>query len=104
MWHSLCDYISIHWADSSLSRKTIAEFFHLHPNHLSRFFHRHTDQNFRGYLNEIRLKRSLQFLGDFRYNITDVASLCGFTDLQYFIRCFRRRFGFTPGEYRKKRG
>ena len=27
---------------------------------------------------------------------------CGFTDLQYFIRCFRQRFGFTPGEYRKR--
>jgi hypothetical protein len=35
--------------------------------------------------------------------VTDVACLCGFTDSQYFIRCFRERFGFTPGQYRKRR-
>ena len=103
LWHSLCDYISTHWADPLLSRETAAEFFNRHPNHISRFCHRHTRQNFRSYVNEIRLKRSLQFLGDLRYNVTDVASLCGFTDLQYFIRCFRKRFGLTPGDYRKRR-
>ncbi|HEX2861465.1 MAG TPA: AraC family transcriptional regulator, partial [Lacunisphaera sp.] len=103
LWHSLCDYISTHWSDPLLSREKVAEFFNRHPNHISRFFHQHTRQNFRSYVNEIRLKRSLQFLSDLRYNVTDVASLCGFTDLQYFIRCFRQRFGLTPGEYRKQR-
>ncbi len=103
LWHSLCDYISAHWSDPSLSRETVAQFFNRHPNHVSRFFHEHTKQNFRSYVNEIRLKRSLPFLRDLRYNVTDVASLCGFTDLQYFIRCFRKRFGLTPGEYRKRR-
>ncbi|MBM3796799.1 MAG: helix-turn-helix transcriptional regulator [Acidobacteria bacterium] len=103
LWHSLCDYISAHWSDPDFSREKAAEFFNRHPNHISRFFHQHTRQNFRAYVNEIRLKRSLQFLGDLRYNVTDVANLCGFTNLQYFIRCFRQRFGLTPGEYRKRR-
>ncbi len=102
LWHSLCDYLSAHWSDPALSREKVAAFFNRHPNHISRFFHRHTRQNFRTYVNEIRLKRSLRFLGDLRYNVTDVASLCGFTDLQYFIRCFRLRFGLTPGEYRNR--
>ena len=103
LWHSLCDYISAHWSDPLLSRKQAAAFFNRHPNHISRFFHKHARQNFRAYLNEIRLKRSVQFLADTRYNVTDVTTLCGFTDLQYFIRCFRKRFGLTPGEYRKQR-
>lgn len=103
LWHSLCDYISAHWSDPNLSREQMAVFFKRHPNHISRFFQQHARQNFRSYLNEIRLKRSMQFLNDMRYNISDAASMCGFTDLQYFIRCFRKRFGFTPGEYRKQR-
>lgn len=102
LWQSVCDYLSEHWSDPRLSRKETARFFNRHPNHFSRFFHTHTKQNFRTYVNEIRLERSLHFLRDLRYNVTDVASLCGFTDVQYFIRCFRERFGFTPGEYRKR--
>ncbi len=102
LWQSVCDYISEHWADPELSRESTARFFGRHPNHLSRFFHRHTQQNFRAYLNGIRLERSLYFLRDLRYNVTDVAHLCGFTDLQYFIRCFRARYGMTPGQYRNR--
>ena len=103
LWHSLCDYLSAHWSDPTLSRETTAKFFNRHPNSISRFFHKHSRQNFRAYLNEIRLKRSIQFLGDLRYNVTDVAGLCGFTDPQYFIRCFRERFGITPGDFRRRR-
>ncbi len=102
LWQSVCDYLSEHWSDVQLSRKGTAAFFNRHPNHFSRFFHEHAKCNFRTYVNEIRLERSLHFLRDLRYNVTDVACLCGFTDLQYFIRCFRERFGFTPGEYRKR--
>jgi AraC-like DNA-binding protein len=102
LWQSVCDYVSEHWSDPQLSRKGTACFFNRHPNHFSRFFHAHAHQNFRTYVNAIRLERSLHFLRDLRYNVTDAASLCGFTDVQYFIRCFRQRFGFTPGEYRKR--
>jgi AraC-like DNA-binding protein len=102
LWQTVCDYLSEHWSDPGLSRKETARVFNRHPNHFSRFFHAHTKRNFRTYVNEIRLERSLHFLRDLRYNVTDVASLCGFTDVQYFIRCFRERFGFTPGDYRKR--
>lgn len=102
LWQTVLDYISEHWSDPTLSRKEVARIFRRHPNHFSRFFHEHAQQNFRVYVNEIRLERSLQFLRDLRYNVTDVGSLCGFSDVQYFIRCFRQRFGFTPGEYRKR--
>ncbi len=100
LWHCLCDYIGEHWSDPSLTRETLALAFNRHPNHISRFFHKHAKQNLRAYLNEIRLKRSLEFLGDIRYNVTEVALRCGFSDPQYFIRCFRKRFGMPPGQYR----
>jgi AraC-like DNA-binding protein len=102
LWQSVCDYLSAHWSDPNLSRETAARFFKRHPNHFSRFFHEHAKTNFRAYVNNIRLERSMPLLRDLRYNVTDAANLCGFTDAQYFSRCFRQRFGFTPGEYRKQ--
>jgi AraC-like DNA-binding protein len=32
--------------------------------------------------------------------LSDVAFECGFNDLSYFNRCFRRRFGLTPSAAR----
>jgi AraC-like DNA-binding protein len=48
-------------------------------------------------LNELRLRKATELLarrGERR--ISDVAFECGFNDLSYFNRCFRRRFGLTP--------
>ena len=48
-------------------------------------------------LTELRLRRAADLLtrGAPR-RISDVAFACGFNDLSYFNRCFRRRFGLTP--------
>jgi AraC-like DNA-binding protein len=42
-------------------------------------------------------------LCDQRYNrlkISDIAYACGFNEASYFNRCFRRRFGASPTQYR----
>ncbi|WP_309384145.1 helix-turn-helix transcriptional regulator [Cerasicoccus frondis] len=103
LWQSVCDYLSEHWSDNDLTRESVASYFNRHPSHFSRFFHKHAKKNFRSYVNELRLQRSLILLKDLRYNVTDVAAMCGYTDLQYFIRCFRERYGLTPGRYRNRK-
>jgi AraC-like DNA-binding protein len=54
-------------------------------------------------LNELRLRRAADLLahGDQR-RISDIAFECGFNDLSYFNRCFRRRFGLTPTAVRER--
>jgi AraC-like DNA-binding protein len=48
-------------------------------------------------LNELRLRKAADLLSrDGERRISDVAFECGFNDLSYFNRCFRRRFGLTP--------
>ena len=50
---------------------------------------------------ELRLRRAAELLalpGERR--ISDAAFECGFNDLSYFNRCFRRRFGLTPSAAR----
>ena len=58
------------------------------------------------YLREQRLLRAYQLLtGPFAggRSITAIAYECGFNDLSYFNRSFRRRFGLTPTEARAGR-
>jgi len=52
---------------------------------------------------ELRLRKAAELLaraGGRR--ISDIAFACGFNDLAYFNRCFRRRFGLTPAAARGK--
>ena len=52
-------------------------------------------------LNELRLRRAADLLArDAERRISDIAFECGFNDLSYFNRCFRRRFGLTPSAAR----
>jgi AraC-like DNA-binding protein len=54
-------------------------------------------------LTELRLRKAaerLAYPGEGR--ISDIAFDCGFNDLSYFNRCFRRRFGLTPSAARGK--
>lgn len=46
---------------------------------------------------ELRLRKALDLLAQPGHRrVSDVAFVCGFNDLSYFNRCFRRRFGLTP--------
>lgn len=101
LWQAICEYIIEHWSESSLSREQLADHFHVHPNHVSRIFKSYGKTKYISFLNEIRLSRSIELLESSGYIITDIAALCGYTDLQYYIRCFRERYGVTPGEYRR---
>jgi AraC-like DNA-binding protein len=50
---------------------------------------------------ELRLRKAAELLArPSERRISDVAFDCGFNDLSYFNRCFRRRFGLTPSAAR----
>ena len=54
-------------------------------------------------LTELRLRQAADLLtraGGGGGRISDIAFDCGFNDLSYFNRCFRRRFGLTPSAAR----
>ncbi|HYS84511.1 MAG TPA: AraC family transcriptional regulator [Bradyrhizobium sp.] len=54
-------------------------------------------------LTELRLRQAADLLtraGGGAGRISDIAFDCGFNDLSYFNRCFRRRFGLTPSAAR----
>jgi len=53
-------------------------------------------------LNELRMRKAAELLGQREGRISDIAFECGFNDLSYFNRCFRRRFGLTPTAARGK--
>lgn len=54
------------------------------------------------YLNYYRLERASYLLTSTDLPVTQVAMDCGFNDLSYFIRSFKKYRGITPKKYRDR--
>ncbi|MDR0811164.1 MAG: response regulator, partial [Paludibacter sp.] len=54
------------------------------------------------FIRKIRLKNSMQLLMSGAYNISEVAYMTGFNDIDYFRECFKKEYGMTPKEYLKR--
>ena len=98
-WQAACQYVNEHLQDR-LERKDIARFLNLHPNHISRLFATFGNGSFNEYLLQTRLRRASELLGNPSLNVSQIAHSCGFLDTNYFIRCYRKTFGTSPGKAR----
>jgi AraC-like DNA-binding protein len=50
----------------------------------------------------VRLHKAAQLLGMKERSVSEIAYTVGFDDSSYFSKSFRRQYGVTPSEYRKK--
>lgn len=73
----------------------------LTPKYLCRFFREATHRTPVDYLCYYRVEMACYALAATEHSVTEVALDSGFSDLNYFIRCFRKYKGVTPGQYRK---
>jgi AraC-like DNA-binding protein len=58
-----------------------------------------TGQSVIEFIRGVRLKRAAQFLARNEYTVNEVAYMVGFSDVDYFRKCFKQEFGKTPKEY-----
>lgn len=71
-------------------------------SHFMRWFKKMTGQSFTVFLNEHRLNEAAALLTSGDDTVLAVAERCGFDNLSYFNRVFKRKFGMTPREYRER--
>lgn len=63
-----------------------------------RLFHEYMGQSPIDYRNEIRLKNAKLKLTSGLYNVSEVAASTGFSNLSFFTRLYKKKFGHTPKE------
>lgn len=85
-----------------LSLSALAEQFNAAPSNLSAQFRREKGMPLTEYINSRRLERAEQLLRTSGLYVSEIAEQCGFLDIAYFNRLFKRRHGVSPGEYRKQ--
>jgi len=86
----------------TLSVGDMAHRFSCSRRHLNRLFHQHFGCSVASLRMEMRLMKALSLLRDPNAKIIRVAEGCGFNHLGLFNACFKRRFGDTPSQWRKR--
>ncbi len=86
-----------------ITRKELADKFHLSESYLSFLFKTYSGSSFQGYVLQARLDYAEQMLQETIRSVKEIGTMCGFESDIYFIRCFRSRFGISPGRYRLAR-
>ena len=71
-------------------------------SHLIRLFRQHFHTTPTEYVNTLRLKKAVTCLATAEISVLDIALIAGFGSLSSFYACFRKSFGMTPNEYRRR--
>lgn len=86
--------------NKDLSLADVAKVVNMPEVSFSRFIKKRTGRTFIDSLNEIRLGHASRLLIDTTQTVAEVSFNCGFNNLSYFNRIFRKKNGCTPTEFR----
>lgn len=95
-------FISEHYA-TDMGLYETARHLNISSVYLSTLFRKETGKKFSVYVNEFRLKKAKDLLDSGEQPLSKIYELVGFSNQQYFSNCFKKTYGMTPSEYRKKR-
>lgn len=88
--------------DPKFDRQTIMDRFQLTKERVGSVFSNGSRYaKLTDYTQELRLEYSTQLINTYPdKSISQVASESGFSSYSYYNKCFRKRFGMTPSEFR----
>ena len=86
--------------DKYISLADVAQTVNMPDVSFSRFIKKRTGKTFIDSLNDIRLGHASRLLIDTTCTVAEISYKCGFNNLSYFNRIFRRKHGCTPREFR----
>lgn len=93
-------YVEEHYTEK-LTIDDMAKLTFYSKSHFMKFFKVHMGTGFTEYLNDYRLAMAARLLKSSDESILMIAEESGFDNLSYFNRIFKRKYGVSPGSYRK---
>ena len=87
---------------SQISLQTLASQFGLSKQYIMRLFREQFGMTVTHYINEVKLRKSLDLLTFHSLSISEVAYAVGFSSLYYFDRIFKKTYSLTPSEYQRR--
>ncbi len=102
--HHWCVKRAIEYVQENYSQNmtlsSLASLYFINEKYLGRIFKKHTGKTFHEYITDIRLEKAIHKLS-IGTSIASIANDCGFQNVTYFNRCFKKKYGISPTQYRK---
>ncbi len=92
------NYVEEHFTED-ISVKSVAELFGYNESYFSHRFKELFGISFIKFITRRRLEYACKLMNTTKYTISECATLCGFSDSNYFSVCFKKKFNITPTEY-----
>ncbi len=86
----------------TITLHSLAEHFHYSDAYLSNMFRQKANTTFTEILRNFRLEQAKNLLITSKLKLAEVCDQVGYRDQSQFIRDYKKRFGTTPIQYRKK--
>lgn len=95
-------YLRKNYADPNISAQFIAEMYHITPSYFSRLFNERSGYAFPDYLATLRIEEAGKILlREANRSIQEICEMVGYTNASYFTATFKKKYGITPGQFRK---
>ena len=95
-------YLQSNYGDPNISAQYLADKYHITPSYFSRLFHEKCGCTFPDYLAALRIERARELLLE-RENLSiqEICELVGYSNASYFTTSFKKKYGMTPGQFRR---
>ena len=98
--HAAKELLATHFRQP-LTLTQIAQSLFYSPYHLCRIFRQHTGMTIHAYLNQVRLRTSLEYVTQTNLSLTRIGHELGYSSHSHFTRAFRQVFGCAPSRLRQ---
>lgn len=96
----ILNYLNHNYHTATL--RSTAEHFGYSTSHFSTLIKEETGQTFLQIIREIKLKQACRALRETSLSNHAICELVGYDSPEHFMRTFKKAYGITPGEYRRK--
>lgn len=87
--------------DQKLTIEDIAREMKLSTVYCGALFQKHNKYTISQYLNGIRINKAANLLSSGDFTVSEAAYQCGFDDIYYFSKTFKKLMGIPPSKYKK---
>lgn len=96
------DYLHKHYKEDKVSVAQLSSMAAMSEAYFRQLFRKLYGVSPCRYVTNLRLEYAAQLLQSQLYTVGEVGEKTGFADVKYFERVFKRRYGCTPNQYKKR--